>query len=337
MYRPARNDVNVIGGEALSVEARIGVVPRDHVVQFYEHDDELVASVAQFLINGLLADEIAIMVATPTHTAALDDALARAGVDVAAARTNGSLIVADAAQALSRQMVAGRPDARAFADEIGGLVRRALETGRRVRIYGEMVALLWDAGNVEGALELESFWNDLGRLVPFSLYCAYRARTVTDDGLDDSFRHVCHLHSAIVANPSAGTSIAEASVVARGDDARSFPCELYAPGAARRFVADTLTEWGRRSLLADASIVVAELATNAVVHARSEFIVAVSSQTDSVRLSVRDASPVLPTVRDPGPDSISGRGLMLVATLARRWGIELISDGKVVWAELGDH
>ena len=329
-------NVNVIGGEALSVEARTGVVPRDHVVQFYEHDDELAASVAQFLIDGLGDDEIAIVVATPTHTAAFYEAVARGGVDVGAVRTSGRLIVADAAQMLSRQMVAGRPDANAFATEIGGLVRRALETGRRVRIYGEMVALLWDAGNVEAAIELESLWNDLGRLVPFSLFCAYHVPTVADDELGDSFRRVCHLHSAIVANPVTAANPADVAVVARGEDVRSFPCQLHAPSAARHFVADTLTVWGRESLVADASIVVAELATNAVVHARSEFIVAVSSQNDCVRLSVRDASVVLPTVRDPGPHSISGRGLMLVATIARRWGIELITDGKVVWAELGD-
>jgi anti-sigma regulatory factor (Ser/Thr protein kinase) len=262
-------------------------------------------------------------------------AIARAGIDVDAAQLAGSLVMADAAESLAKHLVDDWPDAGVFATEIGGLIRRLVDSGRRVRIYGEMVAMLWEAGNVAAAIELETLWNDLGRRLPFSLFCAYHADTVADDEHADSFRRMCHLHSAVVTRSAVVATALETFVVARAEDARSFPCELYAPSAARRFVADTLTVWGREHVIDDASLVVAELATNAVVHARSEFIVAVSSDDDAVRLSVRDASPALPTVRDPHANSVSGRGLMLVAAIARRWGIELVNDGKVVWAELG--
>ena len=197
-----------------------------------------------------------------------------------------------------------------------------------------MVALLWDAGNVAAAIELEALWNDLGRRASVLAFCAYQADTVTGDEQADSFRHVCHLHSAVVARSPISSGPAAPISVARAEDARSFACELYAPSAARQFVAETLIAWGRAPLVDDASIVVAELATNAVVHARSEFVVAVSAHDDIVRLSVRDANPALPVVKARIRASVSGRGLMLVATIARRWGIELITDGKVVWAEL---
>jgi anti-sigma regulatory factor (Ser/Thr protein kinase) len=203
-----------------------------------------------------------------------------------------------------------------------------------VRIYGEMVALLWDAGNVTAAIALEALWNDLGRRLPFSLFCAYDADTMGGEDCADSFRHVCHLHSAVVDGSPTRTSSDHAVLVARAEDARSFACELPSPGLARRFVADTLRAWGLGALVADASLVVAELATNCVLHARSEFIVGVSTHDDVVRLSVRDASSALPSLRTPEPSSGSGRGLMLVGRIARRWGVELIADGKLIWAEL---
>jgi hypothetical protein len=308
-------------------------VPRNHVVQFYERDVELVASVATYLADGVRAGEAAIVVATPAHVAALDAAMTASGLDVDEAGAIGTLIRVDADQALSRLLVDGWPDRVVFSAEIGTLIRRAA-SGRPMRIFGEMVARLWDNGQVAEAIELEALWNELGRHHSFSLYCAYHAHSVTDHQHAESFRHMCHLHSAVVGNSGIHPSATHTAVVARAEDARSFVCERRSSGRARQFVADRLMAWGRYTVVDDASIVVAELATNAVLHARSEFIVALSSHGDAVRVSVRDASARLPAPQDPTPSSISGRGLVLVAAVAQRWGTELLPDGKVVWAEL---
>jgi hypothetical protein len=318
----------------MAIQTAHGVVPRDHVVQFYERDDELISSAISFLFDGLLAGEAAIVVATPGHTAAFELALTAAGVDVGAARARGTLVSADAERTLSRTLVDGRPDHEAFNSEVGDLVRRAAESGRRVRIYGEMVALLWDSGKVAEAIELEGLWNEIGRELSFSLYCAYQAQPVVDDEHAASFRHVCHLHSAVVGDPAMSASTNVAAVVTRAEDARSFRCDPRSSGLARRFVADRLNARGREAFVDDASIVVTELATNAVLHARSEFIVSLSFQHDTLRVSVRDASSALPAMQDPTHHSISGRGLVLVSAVAQRWGTELLADGKVVWAEL---
>jgi hypothetical protein len=312
-----------------------GVVPRDHVVQFYAHDDELIEPVCTFLADGLLAGEAAIVVATPAHLVALEIAMTAAGVDVVAARTLGTLVTADAAQTLSRVMPNGLPNARTFESEVGELVRRTVGSGRRLRIYGEMVALLWDSGRVAEAIELEGLWNEIGREIPFSLYCAYQAQHDVDDEWAASFGRVCHLHSAVIGGAVRTASI-PAAVIARADDARSFLCEARSSSLARGFVADRLFAWGRPALVDDALIVVAELATNAVLHAQSEFIVSLSCQQATLRVSVRDASSALPALQDPNPDSLCGRGLVLVSAVAERWGTELIVDGKVVWAELSD-
>jgi anti-sigma regulatory factor (Ser/Thr protein kinase) len=114
-----------------------------------------------------------------------------------------------------------------------------------------------------------------------------------------------------------------------------FPAQTRAPRSARHFVAQTLRDWGHGGLLLDdAQLLVTELATNAVVHARSPFSVVVRSEGAGVRLSVRDGSPMTPVMRDHDPIATSGHGLRIVDALAVNWDVEPKADGKTVWAEL---
>ena len=316
----------------MTVETRARVEPREHVVLFYEDDTQLVRTVARYLFDGLTAHEHVVAVATAPHVEAFETSLGRAGIDVAGARSTGQLVMIDAAETMSRFMVDGWPDARAFNAEVGELVRRAGGSDGRVRVYGEIVALLWDAGHVAAAVELEALWNELGRDVAFSLFCAYPAQSVVGDDHEDSFRHLCHCHSAVVGGVPMATQSGDDR---RAEAARSFRGEAAELGAVRQFVVDTLLRWGQDRYLENASIVVSELATNAIMHARSDFIVSMSSRGGSVRLAVRDASTKLPRVRAPLPATMSGRGLLLVGVLAQRWGTEIVGDGKVVWVEFG--
>jgi Histidine kinase-like ATPase domain len=109
---------------------------------------------------------------------------------------------------------------------------------------------------------------------------------------------------------------------------------LEAPLRARRFVAEVLEERGEAGLAEDAALIVSELATNAIVHARSRFQVAVHFQGATVTLSVSDSSQVRPMIQRPAPSDPAGRGLHVVAALARDWGCATTRAGKSVWAEL---
>jgi anti-sigma regulatory factor (Ser/Thr protein kinase) len=109
---------------------------------------------------------------------------------------------------------------------------------------------------------------------------------------------------------------------------------LEAPHAARRFVAEVLRKRGDIELIGDASLIVSELATNAVVHACCRFEVAVHFEPGTVTLSVSDSSAEEPAIRDPSPADPHGRGLLVVDALARRWGWVQTRAGKSVWAEL---
>ena len=105
---------------------------------------------------------------------------------------------------------------------------------------------------------------------------------------------------------------------------------------ARRFVRRVLGSSPLSALVDDAALVVTELVSNAVLHAGGPITLAASVAADgsALRLEVGDSSPVPPVLRDYGSVASTGRGLTLVARLARGWGVEPVDAGKRVWAEL---
>lgn len=127
-----------------------------------------------------------------------------AGVDLGAG--GGQAVVwLDAGEVLARFMPAGGIDAEAFDREVGAVVTNAAATGRPVCVYGEMVQLLWDGGQVVAALELERLWNELIAEQRCSLMCAYRSSSVSRIEHAESLQRVCELHSSILHAPAAGS------------------------------------------------------------------------------------------------------------------------------------
>jgi anti-sigma regulatory factor (Ser/Thr protein kinase) len=112
------------------------------------------------------------------------------------------------------------------------------------------------------------------------------------------------------------------------------PPDHAAAARARRFVADTMREWGCDDAIPDAELLVSELVTNAVLHARSATRLTIERDGATLRFSVYDASPTRPRLRDYGPEAVTGRGLLLVDRLARRWGVDPQAAGKCVWFEV---
>ena len=75
-----------------------------HVVQFYGRDEELAERVTDYLLGALASGGVAIVIATPEHRHEFETRLGQAGVDLAAARDDGSYLARDAAQTLSELM-----------------------------------------------------------------------------------------------------------------------------------------------------------------------------------------------------------------------------------------
>ncbi|MCW2908387.1 MAG: sensor protein [Actinomycetia bacterium] len=296
-----------------------------HVVQFYDRDEELAESAGDYLADAIGEGGAAIIVAAPARCASFEARLAACGVDVDAARRDGTLVFLDATRLARRLTRAGRMDRAAFDGQIRPAILAAGEAPGPVRVYGEIVALLWAAGHVNAALELEGFWNELGREIPFSLYCGYPRRSVESSHHHGAVSEVCRLHTAVVGRPVRRANWADA--------ARTFGGTREDPRAARRFVLQMLAPWREEQLAADAALVVTELATNAVLHAGSAFSVSLTLSADVIRISVGDTVPAGPP-GDGGLAAAPGHGLGVIAAMATRWGFETLASGKAVWAEL---
>jgi GAF domain-containing protein/anti-sigma regulatory factor (Ser/Thr protein kinase) len=103
---------------------------------------------------------------------------------------------------------------------------------------------------------------------------------------------------------------------------------------ARRYVAASIRGTAAEPLLADAELVVSELVTNALLHGGAPATLRVLIDGDVVRIEVGDGSRRAPLRALARADAMTGRGLSLVAALAREWGVEPRVNGKVVWCEM---
>jgi anti-sigma regulatory factor (Ser/Thr protein kinase) len=109
---------------------------------------------------------------------------------------------------------------------------------------------------------------------------------------------------------------------------------LGAAAASRHFVSTTLTSWGDHDLVPDGTLIVSELATNALIHGGSPFRVSIERRAEVVRIAVEDAGPGRPVSSPTAEDTSGGRGVSIVKALADRWGCGGLDNGKVFWVEL---
>jgi anti-sigma regulatory factor (Ser/Thr protein kinase) len=301
---------------------RLPAVHGEHVVQFYPAEEELAAQVARYLAEGITAGNGVLVVATVAHRQAFAAGLAAEGIDADREQRAGRLLMADAAALLGTFRDGGSLDHDEFAAVAAGLIGRAAAGqgggARPVRIYAEMVALLWDAGDVALAIELEALWNELGARLPFSLLCGYPASVLCGPDGAGAVPDVCRLHAAVA-------------------DQRSFPAELNSVRSARHYVTGLLDQKADEpvddALADDVALIVTELAANAVLHARSAFTLTLSRSAAGIRIAVRDNTPLPASEGDPFPVQ-AGHGLSVVAQIASSWSVDQLPGGKVTWAEL---
>jgi CheY-like chemotaxis protein len=166
-----------------------------HAVCFYEDSPSLVRTVARFIGEGLAASQAAVIVATASHGASIRDQLTADGVCSQGRIERGELLIFDADEVLNRLMVDDRPDAGRFEDTINPIVDKAAGTRKRlVRIYGEMVDVLWSSGRENAALSLEILWHQLIAGRKCSLLCGYSSGVCQGEG----FNTICDRHSHVV-------------------------------------------------------------------------------------------------------------------------------------------
>lgn len=173
----------------------------EHSVQFYDDEAFILEELSRYIGSALGAGDAGIVIATKAHRDGLAQRLAARGLDLAGASAQGRYVALDAAETLSMITTGGWPDAARFASVVGGIITRVTAaTGARpqIAIFGEMVALLWLAGQPEAAIQLEQLWNDLAQTQTFSLRCAYPMSLFGQAGDGEPLRRICAAHTQVI-------------------------------------------------------------------------------------------------------------------------------------------
>ena len=169
-----------------------------HAVRFYENAESLSRIVAEFLADGFLMHQPAIVIGREAHRVTIEQELVDRGFDVARLKDTGQLAMLDATKVLSQFMVDGMPDAARFRAAIVPAIEQACRNRKPcvVRAYGEMVDILWRDGHTVAATRLEMLWNELARTHDFSLLCGYSMGNFYKDA---SVEEICNQHSHILS------------------------------------------------------------------------------------------------------------------------------------------
>jgi hypothetical protein len=173
------------------------IAPTNHVLQIYDNDDIFIDTLAGFVGGGINAGESVIIVATNTHLKALESRLISYGISVDSLIRDDRYLPIIAEEMLQKFMVDCWPDEQLFNETVTDVLEKAKIHNRKVRVFGEMVAVLWENGHNGATLQLEHLWNKFCEMETFCLFCAYPKTGFTQD-IHQSFNHICSAHSTII-------------------------------------------------------------------------------------------------------------------------------------------
>jgi hypothetical protein len=173
------------------------VAPCEHVVQIYTNENHFLNTLEGFAGSGLLSGDSVIIIATETHLNVLNQRLLDQGFDIPELISTHRYFPLDATETLAKFTINNWPEEQLFQDFISELPAVAKTNGRKVRAFGEMVAVLWAKGLNGATVQLENLWHKLHALDHFSLYCAYPKSGFTRS-YKDSLDQICKAHSTII-------------------------------------------------------------------------------------------------------------------------------------------
>jgi hypothetical protein len=175
-YRQARERVDRLLTDA---------TPPFHVVYACADENRIAHAVITFDASGLGKGDAVVNVTTGLRREMIESRLNAEHFDIQTMQNNGQLAFLDAATLLSTFMADGMPDAPIFKECVGQIIETAsLDPAsgqpRKVRIFAEMVDLLYLAGNIPAAARLEELWNEVLPAHSLSLFCAYSLKGDSD-------------------------------------------------------------------------------------------------------------------------------------------------------------
>jgi hypothetical protein len=169
----------------------------EHAVQLYSDVGLFLDALEGFVSGGLRAGEGVIVIASGPHLRALERRLQVRGYDLERARADDRYLTQEAESALSQFVARGCLDEVRFRQFTAPLLARARGRGRPVRVFGEMVVVLWTQGLAEATLQLEKLWTELCQAEGFRLFCAYPLGIFSPEA-EAAIGEICAHHSRLI-------------------------------------------------------------------------------------------------------------------------------------------
>jgi MEDS: MEthanogen/methylotroph, DcmR Sensory domain len=160
----------------------------EHFVQIYDADEVFMDTLAGFIAVGFRQGMRELSLRSPLTGTNL------MGLDVASARSQDQFISLDAEETISKFII----DGQLFPKVVADVLDRAGRNGRKVRVFGEMVALMWARGYCSATVRLERLWTEFCQKESFALFCAYPRTGFTEDPAQ-SIAHICATNSKVLA------------------------------------------------------------------------------------------------------------------------------------------
>lgn len=176
-----------------------------HLVRFYDSEESLVESIAQYTAAGLEKGEAVMAVLTGPHRHAVERSLQNLGISAPAFYSRGQLVLHDAEETLAALYVEHALDYERFEGLVATQVGELVERWPSVRVVGQMTTLLWRDGKHDEAYRLESLWNELRENLIFSLFCAYPREWFCGEDLA-AMEQICGVHDYVVSTPDRGAA-----------------------------------------------------------------------------------------------------------------------------------
>jgi signal transduction histidine kinase len=170
----------------------------EHFVQFYESENFLIDSITSFVSLGFDSGETVFVLATASHLNSLRERLLEQKIDIEPLEAVGRFVALDAEKVHADLTVDGVLSRERFNQFFGSLLSQAREANRPIRVFGELVAVLWAQGKYATAIQVEELWNGLKSQTPFSLFCAYPLQGFAGQDLAGPLKQVCLSHSRII-------------------------------------------------------------------------------------------------------------------------------------------
>lgn len=155
-----------------------------HACVVFADDASLIDGLAEYVGGALWAGDGAVVIATLSHLDALESRLRQSGLDVGHFRATQRYATRSAEAMLTEFMVDGWPDADRFGRAAGEVIDRARVRGPEVRIFGEIVDVLWRERRYGAALQLELLWSRLLEAERVPLLCAFGREGFAHAGRD---------------------------------------------------------------------------------------------------------------------------------------------------------